>query len=130
MYTIDEQEYESVVALESNDRFKYFIGKVAEWQQLWGVKNDEGWLVPEAPEGFEYFPLWPHPKYAQDIADNNFQGYTATEISLDELLEYWLPLFKDDSVRVAIFPDHNWTFWCIEPEELAEVLEAEISNHE
>ncbi len=127
---MSEKQYESVVALDSYDRYMHFISKVADWQQLWSVKSDEGWLVPVAPEGFEYFPLWPHPTYAQTISDNNFPGHSAAEITLQELLENWLPLFKKDSVRVAIFPNQEWTFWCIEPDELSIVLTEEMTKYE
>ena len=95
-YKMNEKQFEAVSALESFDRYDHFISKVADWEQLWGAKSDEGWLVPVAPEDFEYFPLWPHPEYAQKITDENFPGHTATEISLEELIDHWLPLFEKD----------------------------------
>lgn len=64
-YRMNPQQYESVLALSSGDRSTHFVGKVADWQQLWGVKNEEGWLVPVTPHDLEYFPVWPHPEYAQ-----------------------------------------------------------------
>ncbi|MBO6824549.1 MAG: DUF2750 domain-containing protein, partial [Pseudomonadales bacterium] len=60
-YHITEEEYEAVLKTSSQIRFEHFVKKVADWEQVWSVRNDEGWLVPVAPEGFEYFPLWPHP---------------------------------------------------------------------
>jgi hypothetical protein len=124
------KQYDAVLALDSFKRYDHFISKVADWQQMWGVKNDEGWLVPLAPEDFEYFPLWPHPEYAQRVAEENFPGHQAVEISLGELLDYWLPLFEQDKVKVAVFPNNEWTFWCIEPNELKEELQNEMAKYE
>jgi len=129
-YKMNEKQYEAVLALDSFDRYDHFISKVADWQQLWGVKSEEGWLVPVAPEDFEYFPLWPHYEYAQKITDENFPGHTATEISLEELLDHWLPLFEQDKVKVAIFPNKEWNFWCIEPQDLKEELLNEMAKYE
>ena len=67
-YVMNEKQFESVQSLDSNDRFQHFVSIVADWEQLWTVKSDEGWLVPVAPEGFEYFPVWPHPEYAQKLS--------------------------------------------------------------
>ena len=129
-YKMNEKQFEAVSALDSFKRYDHFVSKVADWQQMWGVKNKEGWLVPIAPEGFEYFPLWPHPDYAQKIADANFPGHEATEISLEELFERWLPVFEEDSVKLAIFPNKEWTFWCMEPQELKEELENELAKYQ
>lgn len=73
-YMMNEKQFEAVLALDSSKRFEHFIGKVADWQQMWSVKSDEGWLVPLAPENFEYFPLWPHFEYAQKLLMRIFQG--------------------------------------------------------
>lgn len=129
-YRMNEKQFEAVLALDSFDRYGHFVSKVADWEQLWGVKSDEGWLTPIAPEEFEYFPLWPHPEYAQKIADENFPGHTATEISLEELLDHWLPLFEQDQVKVAVFPNKEWIFWCIEPQDLKEELLNEMAKYE
>lgn len=129
-YRMNEKQFEAVLALDSSKRYEHFLGKVADWEQLWGVKNKSGWLVPVAPEGFEYFPLWPHPDYAQGVADKNFPGHVATEITLRNLLETWLPRLEDDKVKLAIFPNNEWTFWCIEPWDLKEELLGEVAKYE
>ncbi len=129
-YVMNEKQFESVQSLDSNARFQHFVSKVADWEQLWAVKNDEGWLVPVAPEGFEYFPVWPHPEYAQKITDLNFPGHKAEEISLQEFLSHWLPLLQDDDVKVAVFPNREWTFWCIEADDLMAELVEEMRQYE
>lgn len=129
-YVMNEKQFESVQSLDSNARFQHFVSKVADWEQLWTVKSDEGWLVPVAPEGFEYFPVWPHPEYAQKISDLNFPGHKAEEISLEEFLSHWLPLLQDDDVKVAVFPNREWTFWCIEADDLMAELVEEMRQYE
>ena len=129
-YKMNEKQFEAVLGLDGFKRYDHFVSKVGDWQQLWGVKSDEGWLVPVAPEEFEYFPVWPHPEYAQRIADENFPGHSATEISAQEFLDHWLPLFKQDSVKVAVFPNHEWTFWCMEPEDLKDEIKNEMLKYE
>ncbi len=129
-YKINAKQFEAVLALDGLDRYHHFVSKVADWQQVWGAKSGDGWLVPVAPEGFEYFPLWPHHEYAQKVSDENFPGHTATEISLEELLDHWLPQFEQDKIRVAVFPNKEWTFWCIEPKDLKEELMNEMTKYE
>lgn len=129
-YKMNPQQYKAVVALSSKDRFSHFIGMIADWEQLWGVRNEEGWLVPLAPDKLEYFPVWPHPEYAQKIADKHFPGHVATEIGLDEFIEDWLPKLERDGAKVAAFPDEEWNLWIVEPSDLRKVLADELSQYE
>lgn len=129
-YKMNQKQFEAMVALSNRERYEHFISKVVDWRQLWGVKNHNGWLVPIAPEGFEYFPLWPHHEYAQQVTEQNFPGHNATEITLNELLNHWLPLFEEEKVQIAVFPTFDWTFWCIEPKDLAKDISYELKKYE
>jgi hypothetical protein len=129
-YNMNPQQYESVLALSSADRSSHFVGKVADWEQLWGVKNDEGWLIPITDEQLEYFPVWPHPEFAQKIADKHFPGHHAEEISLEAFLFEWLPTLETDNVKVAVFPNQEWILWIMEPSDLAECLRDEVAKYE
>jgi len=84
----------------------------------------------EAPEGFEYFPVWPHPEYAQRITDEHFSGHEATEISFEKFLFEWLPTFEIDKVKVAVFPNKQWQLWIMEPQDLAQCLRYEVEQYE
>ena len=127
---MNSKQFESVLALSSAERSSHFVGKVADWEQLWGVKGEKGWLVPITDEGMEYFPVWPHPEYAQKITDEHFPGNRAEDISLDEFLLEWLPTFETDNVKVAVFPNKDWVLWIMEPSNLAERLRDEMSQYE
>lgn len=129
-YAMNDKQFESVLALSSQDRQTHFIVKVADWEQLWAVKDNDGWLVPMTPDGIEYFPVWPHPEYAQKIADKHFPGNEATEISLDEFINHWLPTFTQDNVKVGVFPNKEWVFWAMEASDLVECLEDECEQYE
>lgn len=79
-YHLHEKHFANVLAQSSNDRLWYFIHKVADWGEIWGVRDDQGWLVPIAQEDLEYFPVWPHPEFAQTTANEWFPGHKAQEI--------------------------------------------------
>ena len=127
---MNPQQYASVLALSSADRSTHFVGKVADWQQLWGAKNDRGWLVPCTPDGLAYFPVWPHPEYARKIIAAHFPDHHAVEFTLDEFLDHWLATFERDGVKVAVFPDEDWVFWVMEPKDLEQCLRDELTLYE
>lgn len=129
-YKLNEAQYKAVVGLGGAERCSHFIGKVADCELLWGVRNDDGWLVPITPDKLEYFPVWPHPEYAQKIADKHFPGHLATEIGLGEFIEDLLPRLEQDGTKVAVFPDEEWDLWITEPSNLREALANKASQYE
>jgi len=124
------KEYAKVIALPASDRLSHFIGRVADQEHLWGIRNDDGWLVPVAPDGLEYFPVWPHSVYAQRTSDIHFPGHTAIEIPLDDFLDSLIAMLITGGVKIAVFPDENWDFWVIEPQDLQTLLEEELDQYE
>ena len=129
-YHLNAEQSKSVLALDNEARSVHCIGQIGDWEELWGVRNDEGWLVPCATEDMQYFPIWPHPDYAQMTADDQFPGHVPERIALDDFMSKWLPRLKDDGVKVGIFPNMEWTMWMMEPEDVLSSLEDEIAQYE
>lgn len=44
-YRMNEKQFALVLALVTFNRYAHFIVKIADWEQLLGVKSDEGCLV-------------------------------------------------------------------------------------
>jgi hypothetical protein len=129
-YKINPQQYKAALGQDTSDRCSHFIDKITQYEELWGAKNSEGWLVPITPNNLEYFPVWPHPEYAQKSVDENFEDYQAQEISIQEFMEYWIPLLEEDNVKLAVFPDTQWEFWVMEPKDMLKCLQDELAQYE
>lgn len=129
-YKLNPEQLKAVLALDTQARSTHCIGRIGDWEELWGVRNDEGWLVPCAPDEIQYFPIWPHPDYAQMTADDRFPGNVPERIALDDFMTKWLPGLKDDGVKVGVFPNMEWTMWIMEPDDLLASLEDEIAQYE
>ena len=81
-YEMNPKQYETVFSLSAKERYLHFIGKVADWEQLWGLYNEnDGWLTRTTPDGIEYISVWPHPEYANEISKEHYPKYKEKEIS-------------------------------------------------
>ncbi|MGO2387844.1 MAG: DUF2750 domain-containing protein [Pseudoalteromonas sp.] len=127
-YKMNEHQFSAVLSLSAEKRSRHFIERVADWEQLWGVKNDDGFFFCINAEGMKSVPVWPHPDYA-DVFTNSIENYAVCELSLHEFIDYWLPLFKNESINIAVFPNQQWVFDEIEPDVLSELLNQETSQY-
>jgi len=124
---IHPKEMKSVLALSGRERYDYFIKKVADLQEAWGLQSEDGWVLVGFDEGGDAFCIWPHADYAQACAIDGWSDCTPELIPLQELLEELLPALLQDSMRIAVFPTPDGQAVVVDPRDLQAHLESELS---
>lgn len=102
-WEIGEEEALQVLTLPAADRYRSSIMLIVDWEEAWGLKDENGWIV-RRNHGDEAFALWPHSTFARACAQGVWEGAVPSAISLDDLLESLLPLLAEDNILVEIFP--------------------------
>jgi hypothetical protein len=118
-----EDELRALQSLSASDRAIHLVQLVADWEEAWGLQDDQGWVVAKETDAF---PLWPHPDLARDCARGNWEGAEPAAISLDELIEELLPLLEEDGLRTALFPTSDDPGVLLDAAELRQRLEEEL----
>ena len=130
-YKMNPQQYENVLALSAKERYSHFIGKVADWEQLWGLYNEkEGWLLRTTDKNIEYLSVWPHPEYAKNIAKEYYPEYNEEEINIYDFMSNLLPKLENDKVKVGVIPNPEGNTWLMEAKDLLQDLEEEFEQYE
>lgn len=125
---VNEQEFASVSALDAKSRYTYFVKKVVDWEQAWGLYSD-GWALMEDDLGQRVFPLWPAREYAAAFAAGDWRHYEPQEIELELLLEELLPNLETDGVLPGVFPTNLGQGLTPTVAELRESLDAESNKY-
>jgi len=128
-WELEEGEREMVLALSARERYVYFIQLAVDSEELWGLRNSDGWVLAGEglPEGGrDAFPLWPHADFAAACAVADWEGAEPAPIGLAELLEDLLPILEEDGLALAVFPDVEGDSAVVEPDDLRRDLQAEI----
>ena len=127
-YRLEEGQLEALLALPSEERYRHFLEKVADWEELWGARDEQGWLVQATSDGQTYITLWPHPSFAQDAIRRHFPGNFEEEIDFEFLLEQWLPLLKQESIKVSVFPNRQCHSVLVDADKFRADLEQELAK--
>ncbi|MFL6237856.1 MAG: DUF2750 domain-containing protein [Thermoanaerobaculia bacterium] len=122
-WPIEESEIRELFALPAADRAVNFFQLVVDWEEAWGLQDENGWVVGE---GNDALPLWPHSAFAEACARGPWEGAVPGSISLDDLLVDLLPLLAADNLRAAVFPTPDSPGLLMTPAELGERLEEEL----
>ena len=129
-YALSPKEFQSVSALEAKERFTHFVKRVADWELVWGLRNESGWVAAGDNENNSGFPVWPHPEYAAACATNEWADASPQSIDVRTFMESWLPNMAADCILLAVFPTPNLHGVMVSAPELLAALEQELANYE
>ncbi len=111
-----------------DENYDRFIIEALETGCVWGLENSEGWALCPAnsSDDVDVLPLWSQPEYAQLHVADEWKEYKVVPISLEELLDEWLPGMHEDVLLVG----PNWNSDMegdeIEPLDLLEDFDQEV----
>lgn len=125
---MNKKEIESVIRLDANKRYEYFIKKVVDMEEVWGLFND-GWATSDNGKGEKFIPFWPSKEFAELCAIEEWEGYIPEAIELDEFVEEWLIGMEEDEYKISIF-SNNKDAITLEIDILTKDLNEEISKYE
>ncbi len=125
-----EKEVSSVLKLCANDRYLYWIKRVADGNLVWSLWNDGGWALAANEEGNYMIPVWPHAMYAAICASDEWSGYEPKSISIDDWLQRWIPGIQRDKRMIAVFPTLDHKGIAVSPSRVADDLRTELQKYE
>lgn len=124
---MNQKEFESVIKQPPNIRYEYFIKKVADYEEVWGLYND-GWATAKDDGGNTLIPFFPKKEFAEYCAVNEWETFQAEPIDLDQFIEDWLIGMKKDRVSPSIFPTNEDSV-VVEIDVLLRDLNNELENY-
>ena len=129
-YALSAQQFSAVSDLPGPERYKHFVGRVADWQSVWGLRSESGWVAAGDENGKSGFPVWPHPDYALVCAVGEWSGTSPSPIEVHEFVESWLPNLAAQGDLVAVFPTPSMRGVLVPATELQEHIQQELSQIE
>jgi hypothetical protein len=124
---LNQREFDALIRQPAAVRYEYFIKKAADYEEVWGLYN-EGWATAQDDKGNTLLPLFPNKRFAENIAEKEWEGFKPKRIELDYFLEKWLPGMRSDGVKPSIFPTDTDSA-VMDVDTLREDLEAELEKY-
>jgi hypothetical protein len=119
------KQVESVFRMDGPSRYDYFIKKIVEDGEAWGL-FEEGWAMGSDGKGKATFPLWPGKELAQACATGPWAGFSPREIALEDLVEELLPMLQNDKVTPSVLRSPDGKSVLVNVEQILEDLDAEM----
>jgi len=75
-------------------------------------------------------PIWPHPRYAQRCAADDWHDAAPAAISIEDFVEEWLPNMAQEELLIAVFPTPSDAAVFVSPLQLQAALRAALDQYE
>jgi len=127
---MNERKIENLLNLSDEERYDYFVRKVAEYDEVWSLYHEKGWAVLSDNASRVIVPFWPEEEFASICCSSQWDGYSARKINLKDFMEKWLPGMEKDNRYVNVFYSPKTKFGLvIKPADLLQDLKQECENY-
>ncbi len=127
---MNTKKIDNVLKLSTKERYEYFVRKVADFEEVWGLKENDGWALLKDNDGKIIFPIWPEKEFAEICAVDNWSKYKPIAITLNDFLEKLSPKIEKDNLFYTVFLTPNNKGIVITPQELCADIENECQQYE
>ncbi|MGA3598945.1 DUF2750 domain-containing protein [Lysinibacillus agricola] len=96
-------EFKAMIKKSARDRYIYSVKRIADWEEAWSLKLNEGFVTTSDKEGNLSMPIWPFKEYAMKCVGDEWENCKTQKIDLHTLLEEILPNLSEEGTQVVVF---------------------------
>lgn len=126
---MNQQKIDNVFALESAERYGYLIRKVADFETIYLIADNEDNYVLIGSDDVSVLPVWPEKEFAELFLTGDWKNYHVVEYNITEFIE-WLDDLETEKIELAGFPNLNFKTIQVSAIEMKNHLLYEISRFE
>ncbi len=111
-WELSRNELVRALSLDSDERYAYAVDKIREFGEIWSLLTDDDWVLGENPDGRSVFPIWPHKKYAIEVAEGKWGDSYPERITIEDWLERLVGLLEEYNAILGVMttpePGGRW----------------------
>lgn len=125
---LNTQEIETVIKLESFERYKYSLKRIADNEKLYTLKKGNDIIAISDLVDEKLIPFWSSKQFAELNITDKWKDFYIEEISLDDFENEMIALIEENNFLINIFPINNKTGFVVSLDEFIRDLNEELNN--
>jgi Protein of unknown function (DUF2750) len=128
---LTDKQIEETLARRPESRYKYFIRTVMAEEEVWGLTDEEGWLMLEDDEdGTDVIAVFPNPEFAEVFKKSgDYAEFKPEALDLYEFVD-WLEDFEKEKMKVGVFPTPDFQCAVMPPARLRDDFQAAFDKED
>lgn len=126
---LNKKGIEKISNLEPIKRYKYFIKKIADLEEIWILINKNQDLAISNVENNTLIPLWSASEFVDSCLNGIWGNYLPLKLTLDNFGDNIVPLIKEKNYLIDVFPVKNKSGFIVSLEEFIIDLNEELTKY-
>ena len=128
---LTKNQIEEILAKKPESRYKYFVRTGVAEEEVWGLADEEGWLLLEDEEDdTDVLAVFPSPEFAEVFREKG--GFEEFRVEVLDLYEFmgWLDDFEKEKMKIAVFPTPDFQSAVMTPKRLRADFQTEFDKEQ
>jgi len=123
------KQLESVFRLDAKERYGYLIRKVADFEQVFLIVDENGEYIVCGTKEMKCIPVWPEFDFAKDFLKDEWGNYNIVMLELSKFIE-WMDDLENGAYSIGGFPNKQLNSIIVNPLEFKSHLMFECGQYE
>ena len=126
---MNQQKINNIFALDSKERYGYLLRKVADFETIYLIADNEDKYVMIGSNDLSVIPVWPEKEFAELFLTDDWKNYKVVEYDIHDFME-WLTDLEKENVDLAGFPNSHFNTVHVSAVDMKNHLLFELSQYE
>jgi hypothetical protein len=127
---MNNKKLENVLKLEPKKRYEYFIRKIADFEELWTIVDENGNYAIATVDNKTLMSFWPEEEFIVSNLNDEWSNCKALNLSLDDLADEVLPYIAKNNHLINVFPINGRAGFIVDLEEFSRDFTEELKKYE
>lgn len=105
MFIPNQKQINNVLKLSLQQKYRYFVGKVADWEEVWTFCDTDELVTIKDDHHRLLFPVWPAKAYVERNLEDKWSHFTPKQLGLAHFMAEMLPDMHEANITIAIMMD-------------------------
>ena len=126
---MNQQKIDKIFELDSKERYGYLLRKVADFETIYLIADNEDKYVMLSSNDLNVIPVWPEKGFAKLFLTESWKNYNVVEYDIHDFID-WLTDLDKDNVGIAGFPNSDFNTVHVSAVDMKNHLLFELSQYE
>ena len=126
---MNQQKTNNIFVLDSKERYGYLLRKVADFETIYLITDNEDKYVMIGSNDLSVLPVWPEKEIAELFLTDNWKNYKVVEYNIHDFIE-WLTDLEKENVKLAEFPNSYFNTVHVSKMDMKNHLLFELNQYE
>ncbi|CAM3146991.1 DUF2750 domain-containing protein [Chryseobacterium flavum] len=127
---MNPKEKENILKLKPFKRYQYFIKKIADFEEIWTIVDENGDYAISEIDGLNLISFWTAEEFIRSNLEAGWENCKPLKLTLADLEESLYDIIRSEDYLIDVFPINAKSGFVVKLEEFKRDLDEELEKIE